>query len=69
MKKYECTKCGWIYDNDLGDLSADIEPGTSFISISDSWQCPRCGEPKQTFKQKSYYEGSVEEWEYPKHNL
>ena len=32
MAKFVCDVCGYIYDEDLGDLEAGIEPGTKFAS-------------------------------------
>ena len=30
MKKYVCAVCGWVYDEELGDVDNGIEPGTAF---------------------------------------
>lgn len=43
MKKYRCTVCGYHYDPDTGDLAGDIEPGTAFEELPDTWTCPVCG--------------------------
>jgi rubredoxin len=50
MDKYRCTVCGYIYDPAAGDPDSDIEPGTSFESLPDSWVCPVCGAPKEAFE-------------------
>lgn len=49
MKKYICNVCGYIYDPELGDPSADIAPGTSFEALPDDWMCPDCGVGKEDF--------------------
>ena len=50
MIKYECTVCGYIYDPELGDPYGDIDPGTPFADIPDTWTCPMCGASKDDFK-------------------
>jgi len=47
--KYVCDVCGYVYDPDLGDPDMEIEPGTSFESLPDSWVCPECGVGKDQF--------------------
>ncbi|MFX0115951.1 MAG: rubredoxin [Candidatus Hodarchaeota archaeon] len=49
MAKWECTICGWIYDEDVGDLDEGLEPGTKFEDIPDDWYCPECGAAKDDF--------------------
>ena len=43
MKKYECTICGYIYD--------DAKESVKFEDLSDDWTCPICGAPKSAFKE------------------
>ena len=50
MAKYECTACGYVYDEDLGDPDGGIEPGTKFDDIPDDWVCPVCGVGKDLFE-------------------
>ena len=40
--KYQCTQCGFIYDNS--------EEDTPFESLPDDWTCPVCGAAKSDFK-------------------
>ncbi len=40
---YECSACGWVYDE-----SAE---GTPFEQLPDDWTCPQCGAPKSLFFQ------------------
>ncbi len=49
MKKYECTICGYIYDETTGDPDHGIAPGTKFEDIPDDWTCPMCGMAKDMF--------------------
>jgi len=49
MNKYKCIICGYIYDEELGDQSSDIHPGTGFDELPDDWLCPICGAGKSEF--------------------
>jgi rubredoxin len=49
MEKYQCRVCGYIYDPDLGDPAAGIEPGTPFSDLPDDWVCPLCYVEKEEF--------------------
>lgn len=51
MKKYECTVCGYIYDEEAGDPDSGIAPGTKWDDIPDDWVCPVCGVGKDDFKE------------------
>ncbi len=50
VAKYECTICGYTYDQEKGDPDGDIAPGTPFEDIPDSWTCPVCGASKDQFE-------------------
>ncbi|MFT5697648.1 MAG: rubredoxin [Desulforhopalus sp.] len=52
MKKYICALCGYVYDPALGDPDEDIEPGTAFEDLPDTWTCPVCGTSKDEFSMK-----------------
>ena len=47
--KYECTLCGWIYDEEAGDEEHGIAPGTKFEDLPDDFECPLCGAGKDDF--------------------
>ena len=49
MEKYECTICGYIYDEAEGDPDNDAPAGTKFADLPDSWVCPVCGADKDAF--------------------
>jgi len=40
-KKFECTACGYIYD--------EATEGTRFADLPPGWVCPSCGTPKEDF--------------------
>jgi rubredoxin len=48
--KYRCKICGYVYDPGRGDPDNGVKPGTSFEDIPDSWVCPACGAPKESFE-------------------
>ena len=41
MARYECTVCGYVYDDDQEELAWD--------SLPDDWACPACGADKTLF--------------------
>jgi rubredoxin len=49
MEKYVCAVCGYIYDPDMGDPDAGINPGTPFEALPEDWVCPVCGVGKDQF--------------------
>ncbi len=51
MKKYVCNVCGYIYDEELGDPSNDIAPGTKWEDLPDDFACPLCGVGKDDFSE------------------
>ena len=49
--KFECTVCGYVYENAEGDPDGGIAPGTPFEDIPDDCVCPVCGATKADFSQ------------------
>ncbi len=45
-----CTICGYVYDPAEGDPSQNIEPGTAFEDLPDSYRCPVCNAGKDFFQ-------------------
>lgn len=50
MKKYQCTICGYIYDEEEGLPDQGIAPGTKWEDIPDDFVCPECGVGKDMFE-------------------
>ncbi|OYT34047.1 rubredoxin [Archaeoglobales archaeon] len=50
MTKWQCTNCGYIYDEREGDPSSDILPNTKWVELPNNWSCPVCGARKQEFE-------------------
>ena len=38
--KYVCQACGYVYDEDLGDLDVGIAPGTKFEDLPEDFYFP-----------------------------
>lgn len=49
MERYQCAICGFIYDEEKGDLVSHINPGTKWEDIPDDYVCPICGAAKDSF--------------------
>ena len=49
MKKYVCTVCGYIYDEEKGDPDNGVEPGTKWEDLPADWVCPLCSVGKDEF--------------------
>lgn len=52
MKKYVCSICGYVYDEEAGDPENGIEPGTKWEDLPDDWACPLCGAGKEMFEEE-----------------
>ena len=52
MTRYVCSICSYVYDPELGDPDAGIEPGTIFEDLPDDWVCPECGAIKEQFEKE-----------------
>lgn len=52
MKQYECTICGYVYDEAKGDPEHGVAAGTSWAQVPDDWVCPLCGVGKSDFTEK-----------------
>jgi len=50
FKKYVCVVCGYIYDEELGDPEAGLQPGTRWEDVPEDWSCPDCGAAKADFE-------------------
>ena len=46
MDKYECTICGYIYDEAEGDAENNVAAGTKFVDLPENWACQTCGAGK-----------------------
>ncbi len=49
MKVWECTVCGFIYDEAAGLPEEGIPPGTRWEDVPDDWVCPDCAVGKALF--------------------
>ena len=60
MDKYECSICGYIYDEAEGDADNGIAAGTKFADLPADWVCPTCGADKDAFVKMDYLVCSIE---------
>tara|TARA_A100001015_G_scaffold69031_1_gene76484 strand:- start:2022 stop:2186 length:165 start_codon:yes stop_codon:yes gene_type:complete len=49
-KKYMCTLCGYIYDEEHGAPEEGIPAGTLWEDVPEDWVCPECGAMKIDFE-------------------
>ncbi len=47
--KYACELCGFVYDEEAGDIKNGIAPGTLFSELPEEYECGRCGFKKEAF--------------------
>lgn len=50
MAKWLCSRCGYTYTEENGDIERGIQPNTPFEKLPESWVCPRCKAGKEAFK-------------------
>jgi rubredoxin len=50
MKAYMCVICGYVYEEEKGDPSSGLAPGTRWDDVPLSWRCPDCGAGKEDFE-------------------
>ena len=50
MKKYQCSVCGYVYDEAVGDADGGIAAGTKWEDLPADWSCPQCGASKDMFE-------------------
>lgn len=50
MKKYQCSICGYIYDEEKGCPEKGVSPGTKWEDVPDDFVCPECGASKDEFE-------------------
>lgn len=48
--KWECTVCGFIYDEEQGLPELGIAPGTRWEDVPEDFECPDCGIGKDYFQ-------------------
>ncbi len=48
-KVWECSICGFIYNENEGLPDEGIPAGTRWTDIPDDWVCPDCGAEKSDF--------------------
>lgn len=49
MKIWQCSVCGYLYDEAKGDPDHGIAPGTPWSEVPEDFECPECGVAKSSF--------------------
>lgn len=52
MKKYVCSICGFVYDEEAGLPDEGIAPGTKWEDVPADYQCTLCGADKSVFEEE-----------------
>jgi rubredoxin len=52
MKKYVCSVCGYIYDEQEGAPDSGVAPGTVWEDVPEDFVCPICGVGKDMFEEQ-----------------
>jgi len=52
VKKYLCSVCGYMYDEQTGDEKNGVNPGTKWEDLPENWLCPLCGAVKTEFNEE-----------------
>ena len=50
MEKFQCSICGYIYDESSGIPEKGIMPGTKWEDLPEDFICPLCAANKSFFK-------------------
>ncbi len=49
MSKYVCDVCGYVYDEEIGDVDNGVAAGTKWEDLPEDFVCPLCGLGKDAF--------------------
>ena len=47
--RMQCSVCQWIYDPATGEPMQDVQPGTAWRDVPDTFLCPECSLGKDVF--------------------
>ena len=50
FKVYQCRLCAFVYDESAGHPDAGIAPGTRWVDVPETFQCPDCEARKSDFE-------------------
>ncbi|WP_458862852.1 rubredoxin [Acidaminobacterium chupaoyuni] len=53
MKKYVCTVCGYVYDEEAGAPESGVAPGTKWEDVPADFVCPLCQVGKELFEEQA----------------
>ena len=50
--RYVCDLCGYVYDEEVGDIENGIDPDTEWEDLPEDYECPLCGAGKELFSEE-----------------
>jgi len=50
MKNFQCSVCGFLYEEEKGLPLEGIPAGTLWQNVPADWTCPECGTSKADFE-------------------
>ena len=53
MKKYVCDVCGYVYDEEMGEVDHGVAAGTAWANVPEDFVCPLCGVGKDQFSEEN----------------
>lgn len=59
MKRYVCSVCGYVYEEEKGVPEKGVAPGTRWEALPQNWVCPWCGAGKESFREQGVPSASV----------
>jgi rubredoxin len=43
VSSFRCPVCGYVYEEEAGNLREGFPAGTAWSEVPDEWACPDCG--------------------------
>ncbi len=62
IARWQCTVCGYVYDEEKGEPATHTPPNTIFDDLPSDWRCPVCQAEKSAFRrlpEKDEHEGAL----------
>ena len=47
--RYVCEVCGYVYDEEMGEVDHGVAAGTEWANVPEDFVCPLCGVGKDQF--------------------
>ena len=50
--RYVCEVCGYVYDEEMGEVDHGVAAGTEWANVPEDFVCPLCGVGKDQFSKE-----------------